>query len=253
MNDELAFAFRSRILGKLKFRSSLPKLPKIQECPDLQKEQFYYSHIIKAAIPSEKAATIRHVIDIGCRNWTYASSLAASFPNAALTGIELDGFRRYWNLYRRIDYAYAHANALKDTGKKVEVLHADFHNLSFELSTMAKPLLWCFLFPFVSQRPCKKWGLPSRFADFSSLLEHSIDLSTGNASLHPSHSEHSQTAGKILWLSVHQGEWEAEIARSIYQRLGFSIREKIISPQEWVGIWPSSYESWIFQCNFSDV
>jgi hypothetical protein len=221
--NEIQFRIRNDYLGKLRFRKGLPRLSTSRIT---QNEYQYYSLLFKKAFSEDPSIgkQYRHVIDIGCKNWSYLRALADFFPNAELTGIELDGLRRYFNLYRRIDYAHAQAHAIRESGRVVEVKLGDFREVSF--SGLKSPVLFCFLFPFVTEYPCLRWGLPSQFANFSSLIQHSKVLTNVSGS-------------HTGWLSVHQGEWEAKVAKKVYQENEIDVVEKILIPAEWSGLWPA--------------
>ena len=90
-------------------------------------------------------------------------------------------------------------------------------------------------FPFVSENPCLKWGLPKSFADFPSLLRQALRLSPG---------------AQPLLLSTHQGEWEAEIARESYRGLGISVRKSRIEAEEAQGLWPSPHATYVMKADF---
>jgi len=200
--------------------------------PEAAPEIIYYSKLLKSSQKYYHPGQIKQVIDVGCRNWSYVDTFARSFPNANLVGIELDGLRRYWNLYRRIDYARAYAKELQKLGREAEAHLGDFLTLPLQLKPA--PTLFSFLFPFVSDNPCLKWGVPKRYSNFSKMIERSLSLAE------------QWSLPNAYCLSVHQGEWEADIARAAYQKLGLKMNETVLSPEEWAGIWPSPYENWIF-------
>lgn len=226
--NEIHFALRRRFFSKIQLRSGNPPL---RFTNDLEKEYRYYSTVLLKSFTPEKAKAIHQVIDIGCRNWSYVQSLADFFPTAHLTGIEVDGGRRYWNLYRRIDLARAYADQVKKQGRKVEVFGEDFRDLN--LSLLPQKTLFCFFFPFVSENPCLSWGLPKRFADFASLLAHSQQLAQNSES-------------QPLWMSLHQGEWEAEEAEKVYDQLRFPVKKSVVLASEAPDSWRLPYDSWIF-------
>jgi hypothetical protein len=174
-------------------------------------------------------------VDVGCRNWSYVPALAHFFQNAQLTGIEVDGWRRYWNLYRRIDMARAYAYQLRKEGRQIQVLEKDFREVN-AVSIPGKKItqsVFCFFFPFLSENPCFKWGLPSRFVNFTDLLKHAQNLAESMNS-------------KPRFISSHQGEWEAEEAQKIYSQLKIPIQKKSVSVEESRGLWPSRFDTWIF-------
>lgn len=227
--NEIQFYLRSTLLGKIPLR---PGLPRLEISHAIRMERHYY-HLILSKVFNPKIQ-IDRLVDVGCRNWSYAQALADFFPNAELIGIELDGKRRYWNLYRRKDQAEAYVQELLMLGKNASFLDLDF--MKFRMSKPKTPEkqnvdLICFFYPFVSWYPCAKWGLPKKYADFSALLNHALEMRL------------QMPEGRQMILSVHQGEWESEEAHRAYQRAGISVRELILSVEETAPYWPSSYET----------
>jgi len=229
----LQFRLRRDVFGRIKVR---PGLPAPVAGAGVERERGFYSLVCEKAFDLETRARVALVWDIGCRNWSYARALAAAFPRANLIGVEVDGGRRYWNLHRRMDMAAAHAVDLVRHGRGARCVFRDFRELHLE-SLAADPGLGAgdsgrlrsiqafgFFFPFVSPRPCVRWGLPPDYADFRSLLEHA-----GNS------------AGPKIFLSTHQGEWEAEIASKAYLEMGLEPRESVLQPTEFSGLWPSPH------------
>ncbi len=225
----LTFELRTRIFGRVRLRRQLPRPVSGER---FERERDFYNLLLTRA-RADFAATafdgVDEVYDIGCRNWSYAPVLAEAFPNARLLGVEVDGGRRYWNLHRRIDAAASQARELAQAGFEAAVIHNDFRQLRLDQSTAASAL-FCFFYPFVSEHPCRKWGLPTRFSDFHALVVHA-----GTSS-----------ARRCQVLSVHQGEWEAEIARRDYERAGLSFRETVIQPSLFKGLWPNEYPMHVF-------
>ncbi|MGZ3708857.1 MAG: hypothetical protein ACXWPM_08760, partial [Bdellovibrionota bacterium] len=132
--------------------------------------------------------------------------------------VELDGARRYWNLYRRIDQARAQASAVAPA----DALHADFRAVDLPKDLSASALT--SFYPFVSEYPALAWGVPPELSDFREIL---MKIRTAR-----------------LILTVHQGEWEAELARAAYRRSGLSPREFIVAPEEFRGLWPSVHPAY---------
>ncbi len=197
----------------------------------LENEYEYYKRVLSKGMSLQQSQAIHQVLDIGCRNWSYARCIADFFPNARLTGVEVDGGRRYWNFYRRMDLARSYAHQIKNERRDIEVFEEDFRNLNILLHP--QNVLFCFFFPFVSDNPCLGWGLPTRFADFSSLLLHSQELAQISGS-QPS------------WLSSHQGEWEAEEAERAYFQLGFQVRKTVLPMDPQLSTRVVPYDTWIF-------
>ncbi|MBI2606363.1 MAG: hypothetical protein HYW49_09815 [Deltaproteobacteria bacterium] len=226
MLNRASFALRDRYWGRWKLRPGLP------DCEFSEGETGFYRMVLRSAGVEQRGASAA-CVDIGCRNWSYAQALAEYFPEAKLLGVELDGGRRYWNFHRRIDCALAAAECLAKNGRGARALHADFLNLTFEDVPSAAFAVFCFFFPFVSERPCRKWGIPSRYSDFRMQLAHAKKLG----------------ASEIL--SCHQGEWEAEIAREAYQRADLHPRESVLAPDDFKNLWPSRYPVHIFRVQSS--
>lgn len=225
MLENFQFQLRQHVLGRMVLRPGLPRLQAraadVNECA-------YYCKLFCAAMDKRTRRAVAQVIDVGCRNWSYAQALADSFPRATLLGVELDGYRRYWNMYRRIDYAQAYAAQL---GRPARAVAGDFCALSaLDRSKIRGDTLFCFVFPFVTENPCLRWGLPSRYANYQALLQHAIQLAA---------------PGRPRFLAVHQGDWEVEAAGEIYAALGFDMHAVKLSPRDWAGLWPSPHDNWV--------
>ncbi len=227
--NELQFGLREKVLGKIVLRKSLPRLA--QGYSVEQERNFYRLVLTRGLAPLNQNHLFSYVTDVGCRNWSYAHALADFFPQAQITGVDVDGFRRYWNLYRRIDHAQAYAGDLRRRGREVQAYAKDFRD--FYLPPSPSQVLFTFFFPFVSENPCLKWGLPARFVNFPLLLKHSLIL------------QWISLAQGATWLSAHQGEWEASEARKAYTRAGLDWREIVLSLEETREFWPSPYETHI--------
>lgn len=257
--NEVGFSLRQEYFSKLALRMSTPRISLNTE--QTQRENQYYKMILSsglgasAGLGQDLINETRQVIDIGCRNWSYVQALSEFFPKSSIKGIEVDAGRRYWNLYRRIDLIRAYGQALRNAqrlnerhtehltehhgdpsnphteNRDITWLHADFRSLkTIQYKT---PVAFCFFFPFVSDNPCLKWGLPKRFVCFQELLAHSIHLS-------------EITHSPAIWISSHQGEWEAEIARDIYTRMGLLLNEYTLTVENFKDFWPSPYDTKIF-------
>jgi hypothetical protein len=218
------FGLREKVLGRIIFRPGLPQVP---DRFHVSSEHRFYRMLIEAFYPDNTQRNeFNRVIDVGCRNGSYLPELRRLFAFAPILGIELDAYRRYWNLFRRADYAKAHALSCE-----AEVLFADFLQLSSEdltLPAQGKVLMTGF-FPFVSDQPCLQWGLPTAYSDFVSHIEKIKSLAT-----------HSL---KIEILTAHQGEWEAERVRSLP---GIQ-SEKVFQPATFKNFWPSPHPVHLFQ------
>ena len=143
---DFAFQLRRRAIGQLKLRSGLPAVS--QEVAANPEIAFYQILLDAISVPGVQPPQI--VCDVGCRNWSYVRALRRSFPRAQLFGLELDGFRRYLNLWRRMDYAAAHGAAVGGTA-----ITGDFLKVSLEELFRGDTILWTVFFPFVSCGPCQ--------------------------------------------------------------------------------------------------
>jgi hypothetical protein len=230
---ELNLKLRKKIWGRILFRSPVLHVGDLKKNPG--EFEFYKLLLSKSALVKKSGYVgPDYVWDVGCRNWSYVHALASVFPSSRLVGVEVDGERRYWNLYRRVDVAEAYTRDCAKNGRQVVYLNDDFMNVDVEtLLDEGKSSLFCFFFPFVSERPCVKWGLPSRFANFGVLMQKALQASV-----------HKQSAFSVM--SAHQGEWEAEIARAAYNRLHIAFEETVVKPQEFAGMWPSHYDVYLF-------
>lgn len=229
LTAEIGFSLRQSLLGRLKLRSGLPEVD--SRTIAARKEQIFYRKVLERALgtfPIPMGG--KTVWDVGCRNWSYARALAEVFPDARLRGVEVDGGRRYWNLYRRQDMAQAYAQELRAEGREVECEFRDFRDIS--PAAFERGDLFCFFYPFVSKNPCVKWGLPSSFSNFKELLRHI---------------QRSEAKGSFQLLSCHQGEWEAEIALECYSNLNIPVKLSVLEPEDFKGLWPSPHPALIFR------
>jgi hypothetical protein len=239
LRNEIQWNLRAKWLGQIPLRRGLPPLG----APiAIARERAFYNKVLGKALPQGAPFPPDLLVDIGCRNWSYAQALADFFPKTQLLGVEVDGWRRYWNLYRRIDLARAYAEDLCQQGHSAGVIGEDFRNVDLRShlgsqSSNLHRIAFCFFFPFVSENPCLQWGLPKRFMDFSQLLEHS-------QSQIKSFSNDQRV--ESFWISAHQGEWEAEEARNAYQKVGFKVKESCLPVEEYRELWPSHFETHIF-------
>lgn len=223
-------------MGKLRLRRGIPKAYLNSA---VLGERRFYTEVLKRALgaDSREAELYQEVVDIGCRNWSYAQSLAAFFPKAKLTGIEVDGGRRYVNLYCRRDQARAYAHELCQKGREAWYWEGDY--LDFDPHSVATPAVFTFFYPFVSDNPCLKWGLPVQFADFYKLLLHTKELVKKSQ-------KNVKGDGEGLIVSLHQGEWEAIEARKHYTKENLSVKEFYIPSAEFKDFWPSPYDAYGF-------
>ncbi|HAR42111.1 MAG TPA: hypothetical protein DCS07_05690 [Bdellovibrionales bacterium] len=231
--NQISLKLRHRFWGNWQLRSGLPTVQP-QE-PARLKERQFYDLVLKRAFSPDEAQRQNLVLDVGCRNWSYLASIADFFQNAQLEGVEIDSLRRYWNLYRRVDYANAYAQAFRKQGRQIECFADDFLKFAWRKAPRGKPPLFCFFFPFVSENPCLQWGLPRQYADFGALVEHASKLANSNYQ-------------DAQFFSLHQGEWEGVLARAIYLEQGVEITsEGVISADEFKNFWPSPHDVWFIK------
>jgi hypothetical protein len=224
MLEEITYGLRQRLWGRLQLRHDLPRVAAGMDSPEIR----FYLSLIDAAGGGSPDPEL--VVDVGCRNWSYAPALARAFPRARLLGVEADGGRRYWNLHRRIDVARAHALALESKQTRASVRGVDFRKLPLsELTSETHSVMFCFFFPFVSLRPCRRWGLPPRFADYGALLAHAFSLKI-----------------PTRLIATHQGEWEAELARRLYEERGLAVRERVLTKRDFGELWPGEHDVHVF-------
>lgn len=222
--NELLFSFRKEVSSKFRLRQKPPS-PVIHPG-----ELAFYELLLQSGIPPELSSRVSHCIDIGCKNWSYLPALLKHFPAAALTGVEVDPYRRYGNLYLRGDYARAQVKAAEAQGRIAEFIPGDFCEISSKARETKGITLFCLFYPFLSKNPCLKWGLPLRFSNYESLLEKIL----------------SQTSPRAFLFSVHQGEWEGEIAEEHYLKRNLAMTRFVLPTSKFSTYWPSLYPPVIF-------
>ena len=216
MLRDICFYLRNKVFGKIPLRP-LPYIPR----PGAHvQEVAFYQRVLTSSLGEAERRRICLLVDVGCRNWSYLDALFAAFPNVALaTGIEVDPGRRMTDLYRRGDLAQGFALAASKRGQFARVLLRDFMEVPF---FPTPDTAYLFLYPFVSARPCRAWGLPSRFADFSGYLTRVSQILSPTSFV----------------LSVHQGQWEVEVALKAYADSGLKITPPLLIPPSETG-WPT--------------
>lgn len=155
----------------------------------------------------ENNKNIIKVLDIGSKNWFYASGEWSFYKYGGgereifLDGIEIDAFRVYSDFHTRYDYAQFYIKNLPNT----RYITKDFmeHNDKYDF------IVW--FFPFVTEFPLLEWGLPlSRFKP-AEMLRHAYECLNEN--------------GKILIVNQDETEYEIqeELIRDLnlaYEKLG---------------------------------
>lgn len=90
------------------------------------------------------------ILDVGSKNFYYASTLHHFFKPAKLTGLEIDAYRIYRDWQTRLSYARYYIRDLPEVSYEV----GDFMDWSGEVNVVL------FFFPFVVPDPLVNWGLP---------------------------------------------------------------------------------------------
>ena len=142
-------------------QSWIPDLLARQLSATSMRMSLFYRYLLEPSFWAPSGEDL-NILDIGCKNWTYASGLASwlcskSKASIHLTGLECDPGRRYINLFRRGDVGRYHAQGVSTHFERVQ--------LSYEAGDWLKSssqnydLIFCF-FPFIFQDLHKNWGLP---------------------------------------------------------------------------------------------
>lgn len=164
------------------------------------------SCFLTPSLLSENNENIIKILDIGSKNWFYASGEWSFFKynnrkkEIFITGIELDAFRVYSNFHTRCDYAHFYIKNLQNT----RYIAKDFlqHKDKYDY------IIW--FFPFVTEFPLQEWGLPLSKFKPTEMLRHAYDsLNYG---------------GKIL--IVNQDEKEYAIQENLLKNLKFNYEKK---------------------------
>jgi hypothetical protein len=149
------------------------------------------------------------VLDIGCKNWTYASGLASwlnarSEASVELTGLECDPGRRYLNLFRRGDVGRSHAQWAEESFERIHLAYRSGDWLKTEVQSY--DLLFCF-FPFIFRDLHQKWGLPDEMFRPKEFYAKCLRQSP-------------------LMIFAHQGDEELLESKSLVAQVGGHIRQE---------------------------
>jgi len=112
------------------------------------------------------------VLDIGSKNWFYAKGEYNFFrynnfeKEIRLDGIEIDAFRIYLDLCTRYDYAVYYTQGLENCRYLPKNLLN--HRKKYDYIT--------WFFPFLTEYPLLKWGLPLSVFKPVEMLEHAVSL-----------------------------------------------------------------------------
>ena len=174
-------------LNELEQQYDLTPWPSVCTAQEWQ-ENLYILDLLDQHLKQQNTA--RPCLDIGCKNGVYFPALA-SFSNSSWDGIELDAFRRYWNLASRRDHGHFMAKPFNCRYIPGSLLELDT-NHSYQLIT--------WFLPFIIETPLKAWGLPRRFYQPTALLQHAYELLAPGGTL----------------LIINQGKWETEVQQRLF-------------------------------------
>ena len=161
-----------------------------------KKENLYTYDILKKYFQMTSKTPLR-ILDIGSKNWLYATGEYRFFDEFCkdfiLDGVEIDAYRLYSNFYSRFEVAKYHTKNLKNTNYIVDNL--------LNVTNKYDYIIW-FL-PFVVVEPHVYWGLPKKFFYPEKLLAHAYSLLEENGQM----------------LIVNQGKFEAEEQERLFKKL----------------------------------
>lgn len=134
------------------------------------------------------------VHDVGASNFWYARALHAFFIPSVLTGVEVEGYRIYYNGYSRWDYAQGYVQNVPQTSFVV----ADYAQYEQPADAI---VAW---YPFVTAAPVLAWRMPLAFLAPQALFARIA------MNLNPSG----------VFVMVNQGPEEAEVAAGLCRQAG---------------------------------
>lgn len=134
-------------------------------------------------------------VDVGSKNFYYASCLAAFFNPQQLTGIELDAFGLYTNFHTRQSYAQYYIKKIK----QARFLAEDFCKYPDKADTLT------FFYPFVIPEPLVRWDLPLSEFKPDTLFKKAFQVLNDDGQL----------------LMINQGDEEYQAAKIILSANGF--------------------------------
>ena len=140
----------------------------------------------------------QELVDVGSLNFYYAPALHAYFHPRRLSGIELEGYRVYTNLYNRFEYAQCYIRPYPNTSYTV----MDFCDYSGTVDGIT-----CF-YPFVIPEPLIAWRLPLKVFRPQRLFEQIF--------------RSLKTKGFLLMMN--HGEEEVQVAFTLAQHSGLKLQ-----------------------------
>ncbi len=161
-----------------RYKVLLSKYPRLQHAHDNATAQRFseiltysdYLDRLNTDINLPKTEAL-HWIDVGCKNWAYVDAIDAycnvkqNIPYQ-LSGVEVDGYRRYVDGHNRKEYAETYIK---------QIPNAAFYAQSIMTFTQHADVITCF-FPFVFEDPCLHWGLPLSQFQPQIFLNHLLSL-----------------------------------------------------------------------------
>jgi hypothetical protein len=155
------------------------------------------------------ASAVR-VLDVGSKNFDYVDALHGFWSHSggprsvALTGIEVDGHRRYTDFRTRRAWAEHYASFVP--GARYLVGDLADHRERYDAIT--------WFFPFVTEYPLRRWGLPTTLFRPQALFDHAWDL------LEP---------GGVMVL-VNMNQAEASLQHELLSRRGLAFDDRGVVP-----------------------
>lgn len=124
----------------------------------------FYAWILDQLPKSNQRNDFGRAIDLGSKNFVYAPALcrflAQRFDAFELTGLEVDPYRTYVDLYKRGDYARYYATRCGEAYPRGAVAYLPGNWLTWDPPAQFD-LIFCF-FPFLFSDLNKGWGLTAR-------------------------------------------------------------------------------------------
>lgn len=110
------------------------------------------------------------ILDIGSKNFDYVDALHGFFSSfgapARVTGLEIDAHRRYTDLRTRRAWAEHYCSTVP--GARYLAQGLEDHHDPYEVIT--------WFFPFVTEHPLVRWGLPRSLFRPQTLVDHALGL-----------------------------------------------------------------------------
>lgn len=136
-------------------------------------------------------------LDIGSKNFDYVDALAGFWqlqtgPAFSLTGLELDAHRRYTDFRTRRAWAKHYVSFWKEVEFRAENL----------LDHQGQYAAITWFFPFLTEVPLLKWGLPRRFLQPGRLLDKAAEFLPPGGLLLLAHHTAGEQELQLEWLQA---------------------------------------------------